>query len=87
MLHTLVALFEALPEEERPLAEQYLRHQLVLLSCMPESQRYEEYAKADMAMAHHARFAERAERAEVPPDHVSGPLPVAVPLHLRQNPR
>jgi len=58
MLPSLMDLLAALPEEEQPFTELYLRHVVNILRHMPESQRFIEYAKAELAVAHHASMAE-----------------------------
>jgi len=46
----------ALPSNERVLIEQWLDYHLAVLAVMPASQRFDAYARAQIAMAHHERF-------------------------------
>jgi hypothetical protein len=64
MLPSLLDMLKELPEEEQPFAELYLRHVVNILRHMPESQRFIEYAKAELSVAHHASLHERGSAAD-----------------------
>lgn len=77
MLPSLMDLLAEIPEEEQPFTELYLRHVVNILRHMPESQRFVEYAKAELAVAHHAALAEHPGESgsQNAPEH-SGMVPL-----------
>lgn len=65
MTLTITRRIEGIPEAEKAHLEQLFDYYLMLLSVMPASQRFEEYAKAQIAMAHHSRFALEADNPAI----------------------
>lgn len=53
---SLKPLLEDIPEHEHAYVERMLQYQLTLLSLMPEAQRYAEYSRSELALAHYERF-------------------------------
>jgi hypothetical protein len=53
---TLKPLLQDIPEQEHAYVRRMLQYQLTVLALMPESQRYTEYSKSEMAMLHYERL-------------------------------
>lgn len=56
ILDALKPLLESIPPEEHFHVKRLLQYQLLLLSLMPEPQRYSEYARSELALTHYERY-------------------------------